>query len=343
MDYPGEKLLLKLWDTLAEKGIGSLLKPWQEKRVARARHEIRREELLTLAQAKKEVEAIKSGKAAYSKNGEVKLLSPPSSEITEAREIEPTIDVPCFAFRASEIEVSETVRKEINVAKAIMIAEDILAQDSQEPPDSSIEDDWLFSWREYAGKVTSDELQDLWGRVLAGETKQPGSYSIRTLDFLKCLSKSEAELISKAAKFVIAERIYRNKESFLEKEGLSFSQLLHLQDIGVLSGVEAIGLNTTYKTIMPDIFFRGLVANDKVILLNHEDSKKEVNAEVYLLTRTGREVLKLASFQVDPDYFESVAKDFASKGLRTMVADYIQETSDSGRYYNAKEINTLNP
>ena len=142
---------------------------------------------------------------------------------------------------------------------------------------------------------------------------------------------------------MIAERIYRNKESFLEKEGLSFSQLLHLQDIGVLSGVEAIGLNTTYKTIMPDIFFRGLVANDKVILLNHEDSKKEVNAEVYLLTRTGREVLKLASFQVDPDYFESVAKDFASKGLRTMVADYIQETSDSGRYYNAKEINTLNP
>lgn len=340
MDYPGEKLLLKLWDTLAEKGIGSLLKPWQEKRVARARHEIRREELLTLAQANKEVAAIKSGKAVYTKNGDVKLLSSPTNEVIEVKEIEPTIDQRGFVLRASEIEISETVRKEINVAKAIMIAEDILEQDSQVPPDASIEDDWLFSWREYAGKVTSDELQDLWGRVLAGETKQPGSYSIRTLDFLKSLSKAEAELISKAARFVIAERIFRNKESFLEKEGLFFSQLLHLQDIGVLSGVEAIGLNTTYKSIMPNRYFRALVANNKVMLLDHEDSKKEVNAEVYLLTRTGIEVLKLASFQVDPDYFESVAKDFTSKGLKVRVADWVQESSDSGSYSNAKEINT---
>jgi len=49
------------------------------------------------------------------------------------------------------------------------------------------------------------------------------------------------------------------------------------------------------------------------------DSKKEVTAENYLLTRKGIEVLKLASFQVDPDYFESVAKDFASKGLKVSV------------------------
>ncbi|MDD2274161.1 MAG: DUF2806 domain-containing protein [Desulfuromonadaceae bacterium] len=340
MDYPGEKLLLKLWDTLAEKGIGSLLKPWQEKRVARARHEIRREELLTLAQAKKEVEAIKSGKAVYSKNGEVKLLSSPLNEMIKTREIEQAIDQPSFVLRATEIDISETVRKEVNVAKAIMIAEDILEKDSQEPPEASIEDDWLFSWREYAGKVSSDELQDLWGRVLAGETKQPGSYSIRTLDFLKNLSKPEAELISKAAKFVIAGRIFRKKESFLEKEGLFFSQLLHLQDIGVLSGVEAVGLTAKYKSLAPDKYFNPLVASNKVILIEHEDSKKEVTSEVYLLTGTGREVLKLASFQVDPDYLESVANDFAGKGLKVSVADWLQVTSDSGQYYNAKEIST---
>ena len=34
MDYPGEKLLFKLWETLAEKGVGELLVPWQEKRLA---------------------------------------------------------------------------------------------------------------------------------------------------------------------------------------------------------------------------------------------------------------------------------------------------------------------
>ena len=34
MTWPGEGLLIKLWETLAEKGIGGLLKPWQMKREA---------------------------------------------------------------------------------------------------------------------------------------------------------------------------------------------------------------------------------------------------------------------------------------------------------------------
>ncbi|MBT3436945.1 MAG: hypothetical protein HOH02_00715 [Oceanospirillaceae bacterium] len=50
MDYPGEKLLFKLWETLAEKGVGELLVPWQEKRLASARAEIRRNEILMIAQ-----------------------------------------------------------------------------------------------------------------------------------------------------------------------------------------------------------------------------------------------------------------------------------------------------
>ena len=36
--------------------------------------------------------------------------------------------------------------------------------------------------------MSSEELQTLWGRTLAGEIKSPGSYSLRTLDFLKNLS-----------------------------------------------------------------------------------------------------------------------------------------------------------
>lgn len=32
MDIPGEKLIIKLWETIADKGIGSLLKPWQIRR-----------------------------------------------------------------------------------------------------------------------------------------------------------------------------------------------------------------------------------------------------------------------------------------------------------------------
>lgn len=45
MDFPGEKLAIKMWETLFEKGIGSLLTPWQELREGRARNEVRRNEM----------------------------------------------------------------------------------------------------------------------------------------------------------------------------------------------------------------------------------------------------------------------------------------------------------
>lgn len=338
MDYPGEKLLLKMWETLADKGIGGLLAPWQEKRMAETRAEIRRREMLLLAQADKEVESIKSGSAKLQINSELKLIQDSSHTTDSQGRVEPKLDLSELAISVANADFSESIRKESNVAKSIMVAEDILSSDQQEASDKPIEDDWLYSWRDYAGRVSSSELQDLWGRILAGEVKQPGSYSMRTLEFLKGLSKAEAELISKAARFVIGQRIYRNKEKFLEKEGLVFSHLLFLQDIGVLSGVEAVGLNTTYKSREADKFFLPLVASNRIMLLEHEDQAKTVKAEVYLLTQVGIEVLKLASFQVDEEYFESVAKDYVKQGFNVSVADWVQQTADGGQYFNVREI-----
>jgi hypothetical protein len=338
MDYPGEKLLLKMWETIAEKGMGSLLAPWQEKRMAAARVDIRRKEMLLLAEAEKEVEAIKSGKATYRMKPDIKLLGGSNREAGDQGRMEPTVDLAELAATVATTDFSESIRRETNIARSIMVAEDFLSQDRQQPSDKPLDDDWLFSWRDYAGRVSASELQDLWGRTLAGEIKQPGSYSIRTLEFLKGLSKSEAELISTAAKFVIAETIYRKKEKFLEKDGLHLSQLLFLQDIGVLSGVEAFGLSTTYKSIQPDRYFRPLTASNKILLLEDDDPSKAVKAEVYLLTQVGKEVLKLASFQVNEEYLISVAQDFVKKGVKVKVADWVQQTPEGGQFLDAKEV-----
>ena len=47
--------------------------------------------------------------------------------------------------------------------------------------------------------MSSEELQTLWGRVLAGEIKSPGTFSLRTLEFLKNTSHEEALKIAKLA------------------------------------------------------------------------------------------------------------------------------------------------
>lgn len=340
MESPGEKLVIKLWDTLADKGIGGLLTPWHEKRVAQARAEIRRNEILTIAQAEKEAEEIRSGKAIYEPDSGLKLLNAPNMEVEQSGRIEPVIDLSVFATRNAELNLSDSLRKEVNVSNAILVAEDTLAQDIQEPSEEQVDDDWLFSWREYAGRISSSELQGLWGRILAGEIKQPGTYSFRALEFLKGLSKAEAELICTVAPFVLSGRIYNNHRSFLDKNGLSFSQLLELQDLGILSGVESGGLTATMGSIRKDNFIMPLTNKNRALIVEHEDSCKSFKLEMYKLTRIGNEILQLASFEVNEQYLVLTGRDIINQGFKVSIADWVQNTSDSGEYSNCVELTT---
>ena len=48
-------------------------------------------------------------------------------------------------------------------------------------------------------------MQKLWGRLLAGEVASPQSYSKRTLQFLKTLSKREAAAFERYCGFAVAD------------------------------------------------------------------------------------------------------------------------------------------
>ena len=162
----------------------------------------------------------------------------------------------------------------------------------------------------------------MWGSVLAGEVKAPGRYSIRTLEFLKTLSKVEAEMISKLASYVIDGRVARGQMEYLTSKGLSFSMLLQMQELGVVSGIEALGLTTTYKSVVEDKFIRALVSHSKALIVEHEDASKTLEFEIYMLTAVGRQVLGLGSFEPDIEYLRLVGKEFAKKGFSVKLADW---------------------
>lgn len=238
MTWPGEALLIKLWETLAEKGVGNLLKPWQLKREAMAQIEARRREIVALADAEREAEEIKAGRLDIKDSRYALALPKPDRPALENR------SEPCLEAR-SAIEVStaavigDALRREVNVAKAITHAESELKDDPQTPPERDVDSDWLYRWRDYAGAVSSDDLQSLWGRLLAGEVKSPGSFSYRTLDFIRNLSADEAKRIERLSRFVIGDFIARDHKALLDAEGVYFKELLDMQDLGVISGVEA--------------------------------------------------------------------------------------------------------
>ena len=341
MEFPGEKLVIKLWETLAEKGVGSLLSPWHITREGKARNDLRREELLMLAQAEVDAADIRAGRKRLEKNGNLRLLvddSAPDNVTNPGGRVEPTLSLPYVIEVSFQGSASDGARREINASKAILYAEEALSGDSQAPPDRSIADDWLFTWRDYAGKVSTEDLQQLWGKVLAGEVKSPGSYSLRTLEFLKGLSKEEAEQISKLGSFVVEGRIVRSLKQYLEDQGISFGLLLAMQELGLLSGVEAIGLRTSYKSTVAERFVRGLRSNGKILVVEHEDPNKVFMLEVYLLTAVGSQLLGLGSFPPNLDYLRFVGKEIVKQGFGVNLADWVQATEKEGQYFNPEKI-----
>jgi hypothetical protein len=157
MDYPGENLLIKLWESIADKGIGSLLKPWQMRREGRATVETRRAELLAIAQAEFDAAAIRSGEKILLPDGTLSGVSLSIQEflpmLSSQSLLLPNIDK--IAVNNSR---SEAIRREISIAKAVIYAEEELSQDKQESSDTQLSEDWLLRWRDYAASVSSDEL-----------------------------------------------------------------------------------------------------------------------------------------------------------------------------------------
>ena len=239
-------------------------------------------------------------------------------------------------------QIARAMRDEVNVSKALLSAEAILEDDPQTPPERKVDDDWLFRWRDSASTVSSEELQaQLWGRALAGEIKSPGSYSLRTLEFLKNLSHKEALQIAKVSPFVIDDTvIFRGNKQLLDSEGITFSFLLDLQDLGVVSGVEAPGIEVTFKSLVTEKFELCLVSYNRVLVVTHEDMSKKFKLKSYKLTSLGQQILKLGSFEAHDVYLRSVGQAICSQGFKVHIARWEQVTGGetTGRYFEPQEL-----
>ena len=75
MEFPGEKLLIRLWETIAEKGIGGWLRPWQNRREGQSRIDVHREALLVFAQTERDIKDIQSGRKILSSDSQLLELS----------------------------------------------------------------------------------------------------------------------------------------------------------------------------------------------------------------------------------------------------------------------------
>ena len=329
MEMFGEKLISRMWESLVDKGIGGLLTPFQIKREGRARIDVRREEILVIAQAEADANEVRAGRSRYGSNGLV-LSTPHLSNavpILNSPSQKPSAEVESPPILALQQAAASAVREEVNVARAILHAEDILTATWEQGSEEHMDEDWLYEWRDRAGKVSKEDLQRLWGQVLAGEVKEPGSFSLRTLAVLSLLKKSDAELIARIAPFVADDAVFTIALRRMGDAAPPFTDFLRALELGIITIPHSARMRFDLKKEGTAL----IKCHNKVLVL-HQAEKVPFELECYTLTDVGREVMKLGSFDANMRYLKEVAGLAGANGCMVEIGDLLaRSVDDSGQ------------
>ena len=82
--------------------------------------------------------------------------------------------------RAQVMELAEKLIKQQNKETIACMAIEEL-QDTNEIPEGEVKHEWIMKFFENAANISNAEMQKIWAKLLAGEVKQPESFSLRTL------------------------------------------------------------------------------------------------------------------------------------------------------------------
>lgn len=197
------------------------------------------------------IEGATAEKRAESK-ARVKLINVSANQIAQQMQTNPE-----YARAAASKYAQKIIRERVNLDQIAEMAADEL-KDPAAPgissfptPDSTqettISDDWLNVFESEACNMSSDEMQRLFAKILAGEIQKPASYSIRTLKLVAQLDDHVAKLFRRLCSLSVSFRdpsdvrevfdarvVFPSDTDSIEKYGLSFDALMTLQEYGLL-------------------------------------------------------------------------------------------------------------
>ena len=193
--------------------------------------------------------------------------------------------------------LKDSGRKQVNVASVVIEAVEELkalppptqAQSgvTLDEPDQ-VNDDWINQFARFAEDASSDELQQLWGRVLAGEVNRPGSFSRHTLRFIAELDKTTAEHCEFAMERAVGDFIPK-VDAWIASDHLRIG--IDLQRLGILECVTGLG-SLQQQFIMSSKSPKTFIKGGQVLVVYGQDGA-EVAVPAILVTRLGQEVFSL--------------------------------------------------
>lgn len=164
-----------------------------------------------------------------------------------------------------------------------------------------VDSDWISAFFDSVANISTEQMQKLWGKLLAGEVKCPGSFSLRTLSALKNLTQNEALAFKKISYYVLKcpgdysktfDDLFILSDKDLDGYGIPFSAILPLNEAGLLLVNSTVSVGFTLKPGEIEFFKKG---NYAVCFKNISNDTIDITCSAFLLTEVGKELFPIIS------------------------------------------------
>ena len=207
--------------------------------------------------------------------------------------------------------------------------------------ETAVDTDWILRFFDSVATIGDGDMQILWGKILAGEVRQPGSFSLRTLETVKNISRKEAECFQKVAPLILSDddaRFVVRDGNFLEKYDVSFDMLMLLGDCGLMdvTGTVCRNYEITRGTKA------SLLQTEDFVLMSAGKEDRRMLINVHPLTRAGCELFSTLNYRPSIRYFTAVADHIWNEHYRLFsgmkIFDKSQALSKNFDYDTTKPI-----
>lgn len=160
--------------------------------------------------------------------------------------------------------------------------------DTTETP---LDDDWLDQFGALSENASTERMQGLWARILAGEIRKPGSFSLTTLAFLTTLDQQVASLFEKYMADDWGAGLIPKPD---EIEGKTLEELSLLEEVGLLIEIAGFRIQQmTAKDSYINYFLQPKESRTWAMRIKPKDDAKQIEIPIIGVTRIGREVARL--------------------------------------------------
>lgn len=231
-----------------------------------------------------------------------------------------------LANRAFAQQASRILGEQVNLEDVVAVAAaELGANGATANPSSEPDDDWLNSFRNEASQKSSEEMKYTFGKILAGEIRQPGSFSIKSVRTLGLMDLPTASLFRKFCNMTFSIPLLKAAtvcslgsnagSNSLQQFGMSFDQLVKLQEHGLIISDFNSWRDIGALVGQPIPIKMG---NHQFMLSPLEGFSGDFKMHGVALTSVGRELFEIVDVEDDVAYMDALTK-FLESNMITLV------------------------